>query len=163
VDVKFTTIDLLAGGDLGNGGSQPAYKIQLFLYDRALARIQGTARTTSYLLGRGWRQTIEGDERRGANAFERLGPFPADGTLARGAEPERVAGEACAWIRLVRREGAGWDVLPEPSRDELRPNLANKGTAPGTPPSGGSPRSWKTRRSCGRSAFRAGRPRAARA
>ncbi|MGH7557671.1 MAG: hypothetical protein ACREMD_07830, partial [Gemmatimonadota bacterium] len=39
VDVKFTTLDLLAGGDLGNGGSQPAYKIQLFLYDRALARI----------------------------------------------------------------------------------------------------------------------------
>jgi hypothetical protein len=103
VDVKFTTLDLLAGGDLGNGGSQPAYKIQLFLYHRALARIQGTGRTTSYLLGRGWRQTIEGDERRGANAFERLGPFPADGALARGAEPERIAGEACAWIRRVRR------------------------------------------------------------
>jgi hypothetical protein len=64
VDVKYTTLDLLAGGDLGNGGSQPAYKIQFFLYHRALARIQGTGRTTSYLLGRGWRQTIEGDKRR---------------------------------------------------------------------------------------------------
>jgi hypothetical protein len=130
VDVKYSTLDLLAGGDLGNGGSQPANKIQLFLYDRVLARIQGTERTTSYLLGRGWRQTIEGGERRGANAFERLGPFPADGTLAREAEPERVAGEACAWIRRVRREGAGWDVLPEPSRDELWPNLANDQDGP---------------------------------
>ncbi|MGH8542075.1 MAG: ribonuclease H-like domain-containing protein, partial [Gammaproteobacteria bacterium] len=59
-----------------------------------------------------------------------LGPFPADGMLARGAEPERVAGEACAWIRRVRREGAGWDVLPEPSCDELWPNLTNDQDGP---------------------------------
>ncbi|MGH8545940.1 MAG: ribonuclease H-like domain-containing protein, partial [Gammaproteobacteria bacterium] len=130
VDVKFTTLDLLAGGDLGNGGSQPAYKIQLFLYDRALARIQGTGRTTSYLLGRGWRRPCEGETDRGANAFERLGPFPPDGTLANGAEPERVAGEACAWIRRVRRKGAGWNILPEPSCHELWPNLTNREDSP---------------------------------
>ncbi|MGH8542352.1 MAG: hypothetical protein ACREX3_01620 [Gammaproteobacteria bacterium] len=130
VDVKFTTLHLLAGGDLGNGGSAPAYKIQLFLYDRALARIQGTGRLTAYLLGRGWDRTVEGATRRSSNALDRLGPFPADGTLANGAEPDRIAREACDWIRRVRREGAGWDVLPEPSVREFWPNLTNDQDGP---------------------------------
>ncbi|HUG37849.1 MAG TPA: hypothetical protein VML54_12900 [Candidatus Limnocylindrales bacterium] len=130
VDVKFTTLRLLAGGDLGNSRSASAYKIQLFLYDRALARIQGTGRLASYLIGRGWEHRLDGMTRRGAGALERLGPFAAIGTLANGAEPARVAGEACAWIRRVRREGAGWNVLPRPSRPELYPNLANTQDGP---------------------------------
>ena len=38
VDLKFTTLDLLAGGQLGNSGSNPAYKGQLFVYNHALGR-----------------------------------------------------------------------------------------------------------------------------
>lgn len=43
VDVKFSTLHLNAAGtDLTNGGSMPAYKTQLFLYNRALGRIPPT-------------------------------------------------------------------------------------------------------------------------
>jgi len=126
IDIKYTTIQILAGGDLANQGSTPAYKTQLFLYARALARVQGTNTPASYLLGRGWKQTSQ----RGAGALERLGPLPPDGTLAGGRSVASAAEEACDWIRTVRREGAAWDVLPEPSRPELYPNLGNPKDGP---------------------------------
>ena len=41
VDIKYTTLRLLVGGGLRKSGSSPAYKVQLHIYNRALARIQG--------------------------------------------------------------------------------------------------------------------------
>src|SRR5438105_8837635 len=35
----------------------------------------------------------------------------------------RLAGEAADWVRRLRCEGAAWEVLPEPSVAELRPNM----------------------------------------
>src|SRR5438105_11839981 len=35
----------------------------------------------------------------------------------------RLAGEAADWVRRLRCEGATWEVLPEPSVPELRPNM----------------------------------------
>ncbi len=52
VDIKFKGLDLLVNGDLGNGGSDRAYKGQLFVCNRALARIQGFLAPASYLIGR---------------------------------------------------------------------------------------------------------------
>ncbi|CAN5858983.1 hypothetical protein BH20GEM1_BH20GEM1_00770 [soil metagenome] len=130
IDVKFTTLHLLAGGGLANPGSAAAYKIQLFLYSRALERIQGVGCPASYLLGRGWVRPVDGKKRRGSNALECLGPFPVDGKLSNGREPAGVADQACEWLRAVRREGAEWSVLPDPSRPELRPNMSNKRDGP---------------------------------
>jgi predicted RecB family nuclease len=129
IDVKFTTLHLLAKGGLANLGSAPAYKIQLFLYARALAR-QGVECPASYLLGRGWEQSRNGKKARGSNALACLGPFSVDGKLSNGGEPATVADQACAWIRAVRREGAGWSVMTEPSRPELRPNMGNPQDGP---------------------------------
>ena len=41
VDIKYTTLRLLANGSLGNTSSAPAYKAQLFIYNRMLGRLQG--------------------------------------------------------------------------------------------------------------------------
>ena len=41
VDIKFSTLHLAARGELGNGGSAPAYKAQVYIYNRALGRLQG--------------------------------------------------------------------------------------------------------------------------
>ena len=41
VDAKFTTVHLNAAGLVGNSGSSPAYKGQLYVYNRALAAAQG--------------------------------------------------------------------------------------------------------------------------
>ena len=53
VDAKFTTLDLLASGEVGNSGSLFAYKAQLYVYNRPLSRLQGYTADTAFLLGRG--------------------------------------------------------------------------------------------------------------
>ena len=115
VDVKFRTLDLLASGSLGNG--RPAQKVQLFIYNRALGRIQGVEPGASYVLGRAWKQ----GKARGSTCMERLGRVSTDGTLARKRPISEAADEAAAWIRRVRKQGGEWDVLPTPSVPELYP------------------------------------------
>ena len=116
VDIKYATLGLAAGGELGNSGSAPAYKAQTFLYNRALGRLQGYLPPAAFLLGRGWTQTRQRKTARGGNALERLGPVVMNDALAASA------GEAVDWLRRVRREGRGWHPLPEPSVEDLRPN-----------------------------------------
>ena len=119
VDAKFTTLRLFGEkprrgnmpGEINNGGSFPAYKAQLFLYSAALARLQGCAPRRAFLLGRGWKQGSD----RGANALERLGPVSVTPELA------ETTMAAVRWIRRLRKDGANWRVLPEPSLSELRP------------------------------------------
>ena len=55
VDTKFTTLHLNAAGtELANDGSVPAYKAQLYIYNRMLGRLQGFEPPQAYVLGRGW-------------------------------------------------------------------------------------------------------------
>ena len=120
VDIKFTTIGLLAGGEVSNSGSKLAYKAQLFVYNRALGRLQGYTPSHSYLLGRGWTQ--RGD--RGDSFMERLGPV-SQHAKTRSNSIEELAHEACEWLRRVRSHGSGWKVLPFPDVPDLWPNMGN--------------------------------------
>ena len=115
VDAKFTTLDLLASGEVGNGGSFIAYKSQLYVYNRALSRLQGYTSDTAFLLGRGWRQTVKGQTLRGANAMERLG------AIHLGDDIRVNVDAACDWVRRLRTEGHAWAPLPVPSVPELWP------------------------------------------
>ena len=117
VDAKFTTLHLLAGGDVGNSGSAPAYKGQLYVYNRALGQAQGYEPEMAFLMGRGWARTRKGVEERGFKATDRLGPVTMD--LALGLRVDA----AVDWVRRLRREGGGWTPLPEPSVPELWPNM----------------------------------------
>lgn len=126
VDVKFTTLHLAAGGDLANSGSSPAYKAQLFVYNRALGRLQGYEPPAAFLLGRGWEQ----QKSRGFSAMDRLAPVPQAGTIANGEPTSGAVLAATNWIRAVRTEGDGWDVLPHPTRRELYPNSGNQQDGP---------------------------------
>ena len=47
VDSKFATLDLVSGGGLGNSGSAAAYKVQVFIYGRALGRNSGVRATAT--------------------------------------------------------------------------------------------------------------------
>ena len=126
VDAKFTTLHLAANGDLANSGSSPAYKAQLFVYNRALGRLQGYEPPTAFLLGRGWEQ----GKSRGFNAMERLAPVPQAGTIANGKPSSSAVLEATHWMQELRAEGAAWDVLPRPTRRELWPDSGNQQDAP---------------------------------
>ena len=120
VDVKFTTLHLLAGGQVGNSGSAPAYKAQLYVYNRALGRLQGYTPPTAFLLGRGWEQTVKRLTTRSTNAMDRLGPVSM-------ADDIRVQVEAaCYWLRRVRNKGADWSPLPSPTVPELWPKAGDE-------------------------------------
>ena len=121
VDVKFTTLRLLTGGGLNDSRSNPAYKVQLFVYNRALGALQGHLPPRAFLLGRGWEQRVGGHTTRVANCMDRLAAVDNAGSTA-GAPLAEQADAAAAWLRRVRREGRHWTVLPEPSVPELRPN-----------------------------------------
>ena len=121
VDIKFLTLDLQASGGLANSETNPAYKVQLFVYNRALGALQGHLPPRAFLLGRGWRQTKSSEKRRVGNCMDRLAPIRHDESTPRGALREQ-ADAAAAWVRRVRSEGRCWTVLPEPSVPELRPS-----------------------------------------
>ena len=126
VDIKFTTLHLASRGELSNSGSAPAYKVQLFIYNRALGRLQGYEPPVSYLLGRGWRQRRQ----RGSNAFDLLAPVPQAGNVTNKTPISEITEAAVQWARKVRTAGAAWSVLPEPSVPELYPNGSNDMDAP---------------------------------
>ncbi len=126
VDTKFTTLRLSAQGDLDNTGSAPAYKVQLHIYNRALARLQGFQPAHAYLLGRGWTQK----EQRGTNCMDRLAPIPQTGSIAHGIPIAEVVKEATGWALRVRREGVTWKVLPTPTVPELYPDKGNQQDGP---------------------------------
>jgi hypothetical protein len=115
VDVKFTTLQLLKDGRAG--ADHEKYKVQVWLYNEALGRLQGFTPEAGFLLGRRWRR---GQKERGISALETLARIDrADNDLA------TCAAGACEWIRRLRRLGAGWQLLPDPSVPELRPNMRN--------------------------------------
>lgn len=129
VDVKFTGLDLDAKGHMAVG--KLPNMAQVFLYNRALGRLQGYEPERAYILGRGWSQTKKGETERSTNCMDRLGPVDRDFQATRAdvhlpSEVER----ALSWVRRVRREGAEWQVLPEPPMHELRPNMKNTSDQP---------------------------------
>ncbi len=122
VDIKFSKLRLLAGGELGNARWAPADKVQVYLYNRALGRLQGYLPPNAFLLGRGWEQTRRGKTSRGTGFLDRLGSVANTyATPSRERLSDR-ADSAVAWVRRMRREGHSWKALPEPSIEELRPN-----------------------------------------
>ena len=126
VDTKFTTLHLNASGsEVANQGSTPAYKAQLYIYNRMLGRLQGFEPPRSYLLGRGWELRQSGETRRGSNAMELLGPIPQAGTVANGMLIADAVEDALRWVRRVRTEGKSWQLRPKPSVPELYPNMSN--------------------------------------
>jgi len=130
IDIKFRILALSAKGELDNRGSARAYKVQLFVYNRALGRLQGFEAPASYLLGRGWEQTRKGETFRGSSCLDRLAPVPQAGTVANKRPILELEAEATEWVRRVRNEGAGWDILPKPSIPELYPNPTNDQDSP---------------------------------
>jgi len=125
VDLKFTTLHLLAGGELGNAGSARAFKAQLFVYNNAVGRFQGYLPPVSYLLGRSWEQKRKGETYRGTSCMELLAPITHNSNVKKGTSLALAVSQATDWVRRVRNEGNHWSVIPNPSVPELRPNMGN--------------------------------------
>jgi predicted RecB family nuclease len=125
VDIKFMTLHMLKDGHAAS--QHRDYMAQVWLYNEALGRIQGMVPPCGYLLGRGWEQLKE----RGSSAMERLERVDRDFAFGRkDISLRELALGACEWIRRMREAGGKWAVLPEPSVDELRPNMRYMEDAP---------------------------------
>jgi hypothetical protein len=105
VEIKFTTVHVLKDGTASL--EHLPHMLQNHIYNEAVGKMQGFTPAASYLLGR--------------DLF--FAPARVDHT-----DPElgRLAAEAAAWVRRLRKEGASWQVLPVPTVPELRPNLKSR-------------------------------------
>lgn len=131
IDIKFTTLHFYADGGLkDSGGSSWAYKSQVYIYNRALGRLQGFLPPEAFLLGRGWEQKVSNQTLRGTSCLGRLGPVPQNYTSRSKGSLSSAIGSAVSWVRRLRREGMEWVVLPRPSVPELRPNMGSTSDQP---------------------------------
>lgn len=127
VEVKYRTFDLTADGGASTSRATLPYLGQTWLYNRALGNLQGWTPPAAFLLGRG--TTLRGD--RISDALGRLGRVDDERDVpTRGQTLEEAVIESLDWVRRVRRDGGGWNVLPEPSVPELWPHLRNTADAP---------------------------------
>lgn len=121
VEVKYQTVELLKNGDLTTAAGELDTLVQTWIYNEAVGRMQGYTPPSAYVVGRGWR-TSQGE--RDDRCWDRLGRIRHDVFLrGRGLELREVVGQATAWVRRLRTDGAEWRVLPIPSVPELWPNM----------------------------------------
>lgn len=124
VDVKFSTLKLKANATtLLNVGSQKAYKLQVQIYNEALAHMQGYNPKKAYILGRGWEVKKMGTIYTCNDPFSKLGVVDF---LKDDSDIEDAVSNALSWIRRLRTDGAKWDILPRPTVPELYPNMSNE-------------------------------------
>ena len=127
VDSKFANLDLLSkSGELGNGESSRAYKVQVYLYNRMLDRLQGYSPPHAFLLGRGWKQRVAGESLSNNSSMDRLGPVSCNPDDTEGRKVANLAESAINWVRTLRTDGSSWVAEPEPSVDELRVNAGGE-------------------------------------
>lgn len=126
VDVKYSTLKMRTDNiHLTNSGNMAVYKAQMYIYQRALAKLQGYDPKCTYLLGRNWSMVKMGTKHYGKGPFEKLGSINFhDDKLDKPIIAKTE--EAVKWIRKLRTEGMFWTLYPKPSVYELYPNMANK-------------------------------------
>lgn len=126
VDIKFSSLQLRADGiHLLNSGTFPAYKSQLFIYNKALKEMQGYEPPCTYILGRRWKYSTRGDTFSGFDCFDKLGTINYDGV---DNDYPQSTEDALKWIRKVKSPQASkWNILKYPLKfEELYPNMSNR-------------------------------------
>jgi hypothetical protein len=127
VDIKFSTLHLKADGKhILNSNSIPAYKSQVYIYNRALGLIQGYTPPCAFLLGKKWEYTKKGEKRRGTSCFDKLGIV---NFVNSDKDYANLSVQALDWIRNLWENGHSWTVDP-PNRSELYPNMSNNYDSP---------------------------------
>lgn len=123
VDIKHSTIPLRADGiHILNSDSMPAYKGQLLVYTQALNEILGCNITQAFIMGKKYVFEKCGTKYEINQLFDKLGTIDYNGV---DSEYVKQLSDAVTWLRLLRKEGHNWKLLPLPSRQELFPNMKN--------------------------------------
>ena len=124
IDIKFSSIKLSADKSyILNSDMIPAYKTQILLYTHALNKLLNQNVTKGFILAkkyfsesRGIKNTINN------NNYNILATINYDSIDNKYNE---TLTNAINWILKLRNEGSCWKLLPQPSINELYPNMSN--------------------------------------
>jgi hypothetical protein len=119
VDIKNSTINLSANNiNIINTGSVPAYKGQIYIYNKMLGNVQGYEPRYGFIYGRKYN---------GKNKQyfynEKIGVIDYYDYDKKFIE---IVKEATKWIHNMRKNGHRWKLLPKPTVNQLFPNMKNK-------------------------------------
>jgi hypothetical protein len=126
IDIKFMTLPLKSNQEtLLNTGHIPAYKAQLYIYNRALGVTQGYTPDQAYLLGRRWVCQKNGVQLCHDYCFNKLGVIDYEHDDASYCESTQ---KAIDWINLCKTKKAKkWNVFKYPlDHENLYPNMSNQ-------------------------------------
>lgn len=129
IDIKFQTLHLRSDGEtLLNSNHIPAYKSQLYVYNRALGLAQGYTPGQAYILGRRWVYKKNGQTYFNDNCFDKLGVID----YKRNDEKYvSLVTKALEWVKLCKSpEAEKWDLTKYPLPHlNLYPNMCNLQTS----------------------------------
>lgn len=121
IDIKYSTLNLASDGiHLLNSGRNPAYKSQLYIYNRAISQLQQYDPGCAYIMGRRWKYNSRGKKYFGDNCNDKLGVVNFNGY---DSEYVTKTSEAISWYRDVMKNGINWTLYP-PSNKHLYPNMS---------------------------------------
>jgi hypothetical protein len=124
IDIKSSTLQLMANGkNLRNSNSMPAYKAQLYIYNKIVSEIQGFESRYSFILGKKWYYHKNNICYQGSNCLNKLGEIDYENI---DKEYIQKTNAAIEWIKKLRTKGDTWHLLPKPSVEELYPNMKNE-------------------------------------
>jgi hypothetical protein len=126
IDIKFMTLHFKSNQEtLVNTGHLPAYKGQLYIYNRALGVIQGYEPEQAYLLGRRWISQKNGRQLYHNDCFNKLGIIDYSDDDSQYCE---LTKKAIDWVNLCKTKKAKtWNVYQYPlEREELYPNMSHQ-------------------------------------
>jgi hypothetical protein len=120
IDIKHSTLYMASNNiNLLNSNSIPAYKGQIYLYNKALGTIQGFEPRYGYVLGK----MLICKKSYNTNFMDKLGTIDFDNYDYQYHELVKNAKE---WVHKLRSKGHTWKILPKPSVPELYPNMKNE-------------------------------------
>jgi RNase_H superfamily len=119
IDIKFSTIPLSSDQNrILNQNRYPAYKGQVFVYNKILTEIQGFDSGEAFILGRGWTSSSRGKDIHVRDPFDRLGRVDFFNSDSKFVDKSN---EAIKWLRDLQKNGSTW--IPGQDKN-MYPNLS---------------------------------------
>ena len=117
IDIKHSNITMAANGiNITNSNQIPAYKGQVYIYNKILGEIQGYQPRYGYILGKKYQY-------KNYDNYDYLSTLAVIDYKEYDKKYVQLVDDAVKWISNMRTNGHKWKLLPLPSVPELYPNM----------------------------------------